>query len=438
MQIPMEILSQLTVPRTSLQVGTPQPRVGYDRDSSVFSRVFDAARTALPNSGMGGFYGIGKPPPYEQDNPIALREKEDIKKEDDPLGGVLGYQNNLIFILEREMESATTLETSIETSMEIEITDILTQMPTQNMDNNIHASAGIINENEDLAGSLETKNLSSVVEALLQDETNADYDIDLTDSMAGVVTARMPEIRTSEIREYENNISETSATEDLGPLENGNDAIAISDAKETKESENDSKDDKKDSSNNIADNTSELAGSNPVSITGNIGIETYQGNQQMIRAADVPIERENLIDEMVYRVEEMHTENQNAMTIQLKPEFLGKVALEIAMDASGLHLKISAADGDVRNMINGQINALIESLQTKGFEIVEVEVAYTGIDNGDYQNPQNNNQAQPDTNPRRTYSVDSVEDKISFATALSDDSLEYYLDEDISSVEYRA
>jgi len=153
-------------------------------------------------------------------------------------------------------------------------------------------------------------------------------------------------------------------------------------------------------------------------------------------AASMPVRTENLFDEMVSRIETMQTESQHTMTIQLKPEFLGKVALEIAMDAAGLHVKISAADSDVRGMINSQINALIESLGNKGIEVVEVEVAYTGVYDGAFKDSHKEQTRQE--RPRTSFRVDRLEDNAAYFAAFSSDALDYYLDAGVSSVEYRA
>jgi flagellar hook-length control protein FliK len=106
------------------------------------------------------------------------------------------------------------------------------------------------------------------------------------------------------------------------------------------------------------------------------------------------------------------------------------------MDAAGLHVRINAANNDVRTMINGQLTALVESLQSKGIEVVEVEVAYTGVNNGAFKDSQEG-QAHPDR-PRRPYRAEKIEDGTAYYAALQFDTLEYYLDTEVSSVEYRA
>jgi len=87
-------------------------------------------------------------------------------------------------------------------------------------------------------------------------------------------------------------------------------------------------------------------------------------------------------------------------------------------------------------MINGQINALIESLENKGIEVVEVEVAYTGIDNGTFSESRNN-QSQPDRSGR-SYRAERLEDGTVFYGVPRFDMLEYYVDAGVSSVEYSA
>ena len=139
---------------------------------------------------------------------------------------------------------------------------------------------------------------------------------------------------------------------------------------------------------------------------------------------------------MVSRIETMQTETKSTMMIQLKPEFLGKVALEVAVDAAGLHVKINAADSGVRNMISSQMTALIESLQNKGIAVVEVEVAYTGVNNGAFKDSREG-QGQPDK-PKKSYRGTEPAEGAAYYTALPYDLLDYYLDEGVSSVEYRA
>jgi flagellar hook-length control protein FliK len=165
--------------------------------------------------------------------------------------------------------------------------------------------------------------------------------------------------------------------------------------------------------------------------------EQFTAEQQMKRTAlDTPIKAENLFDEMVSRLETMQTEQTRTMTIHLRPEFLGKVAMELAMDAAGLHVKINAADAGVRAMINSQVTALIESLENKGIEVVEVEVAYTGVDNGAFKDKRDD--TSQSNNKRRLRREINAADGVAYYTVQQYESSEYYLEAGVSSVEYSA
>ena len=125
------------------------------------------------------------------------------------------------------------------------------------------------------------------------------------------------------------------------------------------------------------------------------------------------------------------------MTIQLNPEFLGKVALEVSVDAAGLHVKINAEDSNVRSMINGQLTTLIESLEHKGIEVVEVEVIYTGINYGTFQDPREGGEQSQSKQHHTTKREVSSTDGVAYYAALPD-LMDYYMDSGQSSVEYSA
>jgi len=245
------------------------------------------------------------------------------------------------------------------------------------------------------------------------------------------VTARTPIIRTSEKQGNEGNNPSFSGKGDLSPLENENETAPVTGHKGKTFTDTVA------TVRNAAEGVQETVNNAPTPLAEGLRPEQFRADQQMREATlNAPVKAGNLFNEMVSRIESMNTESTQAMTIQLKPEFLGKVALEIAMDATGLHVKISAVDGGVRAMINGQIAALIESLENKGIDVAKVEVAYTGVDNGAFKENREG-QAQQNQRRRTTREIDSA-DGITYYTALPFDTLEYYLDAGVSSVEYRA
>ena len=252
----------------------------------------------------------------------------------------------------------------------------------------------------------------------------------------GDVTARMPAIRTSERARTEDGDDKPFSSGEgyLSPLENENDNTRVKGHRE-KESAKD--EDEWDGAAKAADKPAD----NITPMSADIRPDRFRSDMQMAethgaQTASAPVRADNLFDEMIARIESDATETVRTMTIQLKPEFLGKVALEIAMDAAGLHVKINAEDQGVRSMVNSQINALIESLQNKGIEVADVEVTYTGVDNGAFADPKKRD-AQPDS-PKRAHRADILPEDMTIYSALPLDAMEYYIDEGVSSVEYRA
>ncbi|MDR0936207.1 MAG: flagellar hook-length control protein FliK [Oscillospiraceae bacterium] len=75
----------------------------------------------------------------------------------------------------------------------------------------------------------------------------------------------------------------------------------------------------------------------------------------------------------------------SSITMQLKPEHLGKVALQVALNGEGtLNLKITAEDPNVRGMLNTQLAKLVETLSEKGLKIASADVVYTGVADNNY------------------------------------------------------
>ena len=453
MQIPMDILSQM-ITRTDFGADTRQKKPAATKSNREFGNVLQESRKDVGNEKLKESNVNKDTRPTDKDKkPLATVKPETPDKLKDNAGEnetlaaeAMGYQNAVVFILEGDKESATTPEIAVDSiqatdtttitepvaTAETEKDEVYTQPPEQTVtDANTEPNQSVANAGNaaNAAVGADTKTAADVkasddIKKAVIAETAGE-----NDSEAGEVTARMPAIRTSEQQENKDNDTGFSKNGDLSPLENENDSKPVEGRKEKTYSE-------AEKTAKIESGGAQEPINNALPITESIKPERFQANQQMKQAADTPVRTENLFDEMVSRIETMNSESQQSVTIQLKPEVMGKLALEIAMDAAGLHVKISAANNDVRTMINGQINALIESLENKGIEVVEVEVAYTGLDNGAFKDS-NNNQTQSG-HPKRHHHVDGIEDSASYYAVLPSDMLDYYLDEELSSVEYRA
>jgi len=393
-----------------------------------------------------------KPPGTNNKSDTAVVEKDIPAKpntsDEDTAGngalvaGALGNQNMVVFILEGDKESATTPDITADAAAPAEpgVSKSRTVPVGYEFTVTPDAEPFVVNtEHEEPAAN--AARAGEAPEAAIKEEsfatayakTAAGPDTagneNAAGSIKGDVTARMPIERTSERQENEDDNPEFSGKGNLSPLENENDATPVKGQKAKTYPETES------TVRNAAAGVPETANTTPMPLAEGIKPEQFKANQQMRQSA--PVKAENLFEEMVSRIETIKSDNRSSMSIQLKPEFLGKVALEIAMDATGLHVKINAEDSGIRTMINGQINTLIESLENKGIEVVEVEVAYTGVDNGSFKESRED-QAQSSNRPRRSYREAKAVDGAIYYSALSFDTLDYYLDTGVSSVEYRA
>jgi len=444
MQISMEVLSQI-IPRADSGASTRQKSQPFSSKQPEFSKIFDEKRTVyyppILTEARPGEITI-------EDEPI--RDTRQKPKKDEMPGtclaiGVTGNQNMVVFILEGDKESAAIPEISIDADVAAdelfpvtEGTDIESEV-TEPAPADVKAEPFTTD-----SPNTETVKIAAETGAMPSPPVNTDNTVkaetvknDTAGSIEGATgeaTARTPIIGTSEQKEtggYQQENPGNSGSGDLSPLENENDATPVKGQKVKTYSETEQ------TVRNKAEGSSELVSHAAIPLAEGIKPERFQADQQMKQvASNLPVRKENLFDEMVSRIEMMQTESKSGMSIQLKPEFLGKVALDIAIDATGLHVKINAEDSGVRNMLGGQMAALIESLENKGIAVVEVEVTYTGVNNGAFKDSRED-QAQQNR-PRRTIREIGSVDLTEIVAALPLDMLENYLEEEVSSVEYRA
>jgi len=494
MQIPIETLSLITT-RADSGGGAKQKASQNQPSGHKFGKVLagamadigpapaDSKKTAPADKMKPEAANAKKPAIADAKKPIAANNKKpaaEAAKKDDPsadglkpdaapdetlAAGMMGNQESNVFILEGDKESATLPETLADTKAGAVNPDAA-QNPAMAETKTVEAkpeSDKTVNPDEQIAqdtvfkpevtdaatakapaaqqaDTIEAPIVAEQIKTTAAKSAKADTEAkpnSALDKAAGEVTARMPEIRTSERQETEEDNSEFSKNGDLSPLENENDDDDKDNAPVKGQKEK-TYSGTEDNVRGAADAAKNHVHNIAPPLADGIKPEQFRADQQMRQAtADRPVSKENLFEEMVSRIDTMQTDSARTMTIQLKPEFMGKVALEIAMDATGLHVRIDAANSEIRSLINGQLNTLIESLHNKGIEVAEVEVAYTGVNNGAFKDSREN-QAQPDR-PRRYYrgGVDPS-DSAAYYAALPIETLDYYPDAGVSSVEYRA
>ena len=461
MYMPMEILSHLA-PRTDSGTGIRQRAGPGSEGGSRFEKLFE---NALNESQSQVPKRPDKIPDENEVTPVPPKKPDEKNTNGEELAaGVMGNTQEIVFILEGDKESATDPELSIQQVEQPETQQMIDpfdkneakpelQNPTEqktepkqfdlNM-NDVKADEKVTTENVPVE--VETKQVeyagtanTEVKPAAENNEKQTDNTAEIkTGDASGEVTARMPYMRTSERQEKEDNNSDLSRDGNLSPLENENDKNRVKGQtsktfSETVESVRNTAEDKTEPVN-VINLTPPLA--------EGLKVEQFRADQQIKQLTpEAPVRPSELFNEMISRIDEMQTESQHSMTIQLKPEFLGKVALEIAVDAAGLHVKINAEDSGVRTMINGQLNALIESLENKGIEVVEVEVVYTGVNYGKFHDPREDAHSPQQSKQRRGGSREvTAIDGAAYYAALPVEVIDNYLNinASLSTVEYSA
>ncbi|MCL2078434.1 MAG: flagellar hook-length control protein FliK [Oscillospiraceae bacterium] len=465
MSLPMEFLSPVTT-RTDSGAGVQtSARSRSEKIGARFDKIFEAElnrhdqkitdkKTIPKNAENQSFAKEGSPSANR-----ALEKKDKLADEQGEalIAGVVGTeQKEVVFILEGDKESVANPEMRVDniaglsSDIDIEVNPETGTEPAGSAENTDIGTASRDTENANKAPSditdppqkeVHAKTAETAVEDKIKAELAAANEQAQTADAAGERAARMPEKRSEDGRENARN-DRFSSRGNLSPLENENDkahelgeeSSAKSELAEAIKSKTDENQDKDEKANN--DKTqSEIPQAPP--LADGIRPEQFKAAQQMTKAAqDVPVKPENLFQEMISRVETLQTDAKTSMTIQLNPEFLGKVALEVAMDASGLHVKINAEDSNVRGMINGQLTTLIESLENKGIIVSEVEVAY-GSTLGSAFKEQGDTGERADGRQQTKHRTITTRDNASYYTTLPN-IMDYYLDTGISSVEYSA
>jgi flagellar hook-length control protein FliK len=450
----MEFLSQQTSRADSGASSSNQTRSGQKSHSSHFDKIFERELHRHDQKMLRRANNEGRTEDTSQYNGFKSLETadtvktptvEDYKEEtgENVAAGVMGNgQVDSVFILEGDKESVATPQVSTQAVEPPDTTQII-NTETVSVDNveNTELKQFILNEQAAQTDTQQVVNTQTTVgTANTADNTTAANNgttIEVQEHAAGEVTARMPEIRSEDSQDNQNAGNNYTAAGNLSPLENENDK-PVETGQNEKTYSNTVNTVKEALENKSEDNQELNLNEIPPPLSEGIKPEQFKAAQQMSQAAlSEPVKVENLFEEMISRVEMMHNDTKSAMTIQLNPEFLGKVALEVSIDAAGLHVKINAEDSSVKGMLDGQMTALIESLESKGIAVAEVDVVYSAINHGMLGESQHGEQQQSSGQHKPKARETNQKDGIAYYAALPD-LMDYYLDTGISSVEYRA
>ena len=85
---------------------------------------------------------------------------------------------------------------------------------------------------------------------------------------------------------------------------------------------------------------------------------------------------EENISKLVEKITSQQVSGEQEFTIDLKPDFLGKLSIKLITDGDGIKAQIKAADLAAKSLIQQEIPGLTETLKSRGVLIHSVEVSY--------------------------------------------------------------
>lgn len=106
---------------------------------------------------------------------------------------------------------------------------------------------------------------------------------------------------------------------------------------------------------------------------------------ETIAARTEPVNPRMVLDQIVEKIKVSSLENEAQMNIQLKPEHLGKLSMEVVSRQGILTAHITVENEKTKEMLEQNIQSLRESLENKGLVIQALEVAVGQNKNDDRQ-----------------------------------------------------
>ena len=169
--------------------------------------------------------------------------------------------------------------------------------------------------------------------------------------------------------------------------------------------------------------------------TVDISPERLHATEQLSRTAEAAPQTatvDSLYNTLVDSVFTASTSDAKFMEIQLKPEFLGKVAVQLTLGDAGLEIRIKAEDLGVKGLIADQITQLTSSLNDKGVKVSAVDVVFANVSDHSYNGGSSHQQ-----DARKSKQTASGSINIGFGIGFTEDADGVsVVDTGIASVEY--
>ncbi len=123
-----------------------------------------------------------------------------------------------------------------------------------------------------------------------------------------------------------------------------------------------------------AENTNEDEGMPNINLSKLEATAPKVDNRVFTMANNKPLEAKELIDQIVKKAEILLKQNASEIKIDLKPEFLGKMTIKIAVEEGILTARFLTENHQVKNLLESNLNTLRQSLEAQGIKVEKTEV----------------------------------------------------------------
>ena len=148
-------------------------------------------------------------------------------------------------------------------------------------------------------------------------------------------------------------------------------------------------------------------------------------NESMVQAEDasyLPIDTTDLIEQFAENVKVTVAENASSMEMQLNPENLGKVYLQISSEQGSVRAQIAASNEAVKAALEIQVAELRETLEQSGIKVDSIEVTVAShefernLEQGQSREFEEGQRQQEQQSQRRNINLSSLDELSSLMT----------------------
>ena len=148
-------------------------------------------------------------------------------------------------------------------------------------------------------------------------------------------------------------------------------------------------------------------------------------NESMVQAEDtsyLPIDTMDLIEQFAENVKVTVAENASSMEMQLNPENLGKVYLQISSEQGSVRAQIAASNEAVKAALEIQVAELRETLEQAGIKVDSIEVTVAShefernLEQGQSREFEEGQRQQEQQSQRRNINLSSLDELSSLMT----------------------